>query len=149
MTDKIGLLLDALENVNQEALIFVDNKPPTALSSWRGVYRDLAIETDEHDDYQETRLSGKGDPFDMNMAGYGRYTPGHSGVEIEQPPTVGEFCKALNLAIGEEFEGYKGGQYTMWRTTTIWVCEYGRAYEKWVDGVEDLGDRVDLVTKEG
>lgn len=140
MTRTIGSLNEALADVRQDALIYVDMKSPTGLSSWRGIYRDLAVEC-SGDDFEETKL-------DVLHESFGGYYPGHQRVEIKQPATVEEFRKALGLSIGEDFEGYKGGQYTMWPGTELWVSEYGEYRSEVIVGVEDLGDRVDLVVKD-
>ena len=147
MIGTLGELYVALEPFDQRAAIYVDNLPPTGLSSWRGVYAELAIETEEAE-YPETVLDRRPEPFEMNMAGYGTYHGGHGRVEIKQPPTVGEFRKAQDLANGTEFEGYKGGQFIMDARTGLWVSDYGRYERKKIAGIEDLGVRVDLVTTE-
>jgi hypothetical protein len=130
--DTIGELRDALAALDvQDAQLFIDETQPTALSSYRGYYDQLAIEraiwgsATDNPGHDETKLEGKGKPFELGMAGYGTYSPGHGRLYIRREPTVSEFVKALNLAVGEEFEGYKGGQYTMHEDTDIWVSEYG------------------------
>ena len=37
------------------------------------------------------------------------------------------FKNMLKLAIGEVFEGYKGGDYTMSKNTPVWVANYGNS----------------------
>ena len=146
----IGALIDALSILDPDAQVFIDNRQPTALSSYRGYYDHLAIERSprEHDQHAETALDELGKPFELNMAGYGTYTPGHGEVKIKQPATVAELVKALHLSIGEHFEGYKGGQFAMSSGTDLWVSEYGNCDSLRVAGVESLPGRVDLVTTE-
>lgn len=148
--DTIGALVDELSTLDPDAKVFIDNRHPTALSSYRGYYDHLAIERSgrEHEQHTETALDEQGEPFELNMAGYGTYSPGHGEVKIKQPATVGELVKALNLSIGEEFEGYKGGQFLMSSSTELWVSEYGNCDSLRIGGVESLPGRVDLVTTE-
>lgn len=152
MTDysTIGSLRDALASADPNALVFIDNRPPTALSSYRGYYDQLAIERSgrEHDQHKKTALDQPGEPFEMNMAGCGTYSPGHGEVTIKQPATVGELVKALDLADGATFEGYKGGQFPMDSGSELWVSEYGNCDSLRVSGMESLPGRVDLVTTE-
>jgi hypothetical protein len=42
-----------------------------------------------------------------------------NGVELE------DFLKMLKDAVGKTYEGYKGGEYTMWEDTPVWVANYG------------------------
>lgn len=39
--------------------------------------------------------------------------------------TVGEMLKAAEFALGENFEGYKGGVYKMSEWTHVWIAQYG------------------------
>lgn len=140
----IGGLRDALSTLNPNLPVYVGNRPPTALSSYRGYYDHLAIERGGTG-YEATVLEGRGDPFELNMAGYGTYSPGHGRVRIASDATVADLTFALDLAIGETFEGYKGGQFVMRAGTDLWVSEYGDVDQLRVVAVEDLPDRVDLV----
>ena len=120
----IGGLIAYLRTLDQSAPITIDGKPPTALASYRGSYDHLSIErTDARHD--ATGLSGRGKPFNLGMAGYGTYSPGHRECAIKAFPTVGDLVEALELSVGEEFEGYKGGQFVMRRSSEIWVSDYG------------------------
>jgi hypothetical protein len=145
--DTIQDVFNALVECDEDALVFVDNRPPTALSSYRGYYDHLAIERSS-DTHSVTALDEPGPGFDGSNIGIGYYTPGHGEVSIKSPPTVAELKAALVLAVGSEFEGYKGGQYRMWWDTQLWVSEYGNCDRLRVSGVEKLDGRVDLVTKE-
>lgn len=143
----LGSLRDALSVLDPAAAVYIDNRPPTALSSYRGYYDHLAIERDGSRNAR-TELDGRGDPFDLNMAGYGTYYPGNGEVSIKADPTVGDLIEALDLADGEVFEGYKGGQYTMRASTDLWVSENGAVERLRIVAVEVLVGRVDLVTRE-
>ena len=39
--------------------------------------------------------------------------------------TVGEMLKCAKEALGQTFSGYKGGDYTMKKYTTVWLANYG------------------------
>lgn len=152
MTDftTIGGLRDALANLDRSAAIYIDNRPPTALSSYRGYYDHLAIERNEGSRHERTELDDRGEPFELNMAGYGTYSPGHSEACIKSDPTVADLIEALDLAIGEVFEGYKGGKFRMDYGTDLWVSGWGDVDGLRVAAVESLPGRVDLITtKEG
>lgn len=107
---------------------------PTTLGSYRGYYERLRISTEPTwrcggTDYSgaeqpnETRLVGPpSEPITFN--GY-HIESGYDDVVIAQPCTVGEMLKALDLADGQPFEGYKGGAFTMHNNTFLHVAEYG------------------------
>lgn len=38
---------------------------------------------------------------------------------------VRELLKTVKKCLGQTFEGYKGGDYTMTKTTPVWTSEYG------------------------
>lgn len=143
----IGGLSDALRQLDPEAAVYIDNRPPTALSSYRGYYDHLAIERDESKSHAETGHDGRGKPFDLGRFG-GWYAPGVSQVRIKTPATVRELVKALDLAVGLTFKGYKGGQYTMYADTDLWVSGYGDVDSLRIVGIEGLPGRVDLRTEE-
>lgn len=140
MSDTIQELIDALAGCDQDASVYVDNRPPTALSSYRGYYDQLAIERTGAE-HEATELDEPGE-------GFGRYQPGSSEVRIKQPPTVADLTAALRLAIGATFEGYKGGQFTMTGQTAVWVSEYGQCDRLQVAAVKQLPGRVELLTTE-
>lgn len=45
----------------------------------------------------------------------------------DQPRNVADLLKLLDDAWGADFEGYKGGTYTMTGRTDLWVSPYGEA----------------------
>ena len=49
--------------------------------------------------------------------------------------TVAKLLKRLKGAVGETFIGYKGGDFTMGKTTPIWISNYGDADHNAVVGV--------------
>jgi hypothetical protein len=44
--------------------------------------------------------------------------------------TVGSMLECAKGALGETFEGYKGGDYTMKEYTNIYLAEYGKTGEE-------------------
>lgn len=44
--------------------------------------------------------------------------------------TAGELLAECKDAMGEVFEGYKGGDFLMGRTTPMWVADYGRCGDR-------------------
>jgi murein DD-endopeptidase MepM/ murein hydrolase activator NlpD len=89
---------------------------PTGLSSWRGIYRELALEfTDER------------------------------GGE-KRPMKLGAFIEMLKDAVGKTYEGYKGGDYVMGKGTPVWVAKYGDAGNTGVVDVLDKDYEVILAT---
>lgn len=148
MIRTIEELMNELEQAADDrmTLVYIDNRPPTALGSYRGYYNDLAIERSDarHD---RTELAVRGNPFELNLAGW-TYTPGHSEVSIKADPTVAELYLALSLAVGAEFEGYKGGQFTMYPDTPLWVSEHGECDHLMISYIEYLPGRMDMFTQE-
>jgi hypothetical protein len=141
----IGGLKSALVDLDPTSRVYVDNKPPTALSSYRGYYDHLAIECSERQN-ETTAIDKPHPPF--NSSFFGRYTPGSHEVAIKTPPTVSDLIEALDLADGATFEGYKGGQFTMNYGTDLWVSEYGQCSRRRISGIEQFDGRVDLLTIE-
>lgn len=60
--------------------------------------------------------------------------------------TAGALLAELRDADGAVFEGYKGGEYRMDRSTPVWVANHGRVHGVAVIGVNDQGWRVVLRT---
>ncbi|MFA5387336.1 MAG: hypothetical protein WC322_02980 [Candidatus Paceibacterota bacterium] len=143
----IGGLRDALLSQDQTWRVMVDGVAPTALSSYRGYYDQLAIECTSAR-HAATELDELPKPFEMNLAGYGTYTPGHNEVSIKADPVVADLVQALDLAVGAVFEGYKGGQYAMRSSTTLWASEYGRCEGRQVVGFAPANGTLNLITKE-
>jgi len=127
--DTIGGLRSALTSLDGKAKVFIDGRSPTALSSYRGYYDHLAIERD-------------------GIAKHERTEPGNGEVRIKADPTVAELIKALDLADGEVFEGYKGGQFHMHSSTDLWVSENGCCDQLRVSSITATPGRVDLATTE-
>ena len=139
----IGDLIERLSDLDPTLAVSIDNRPPTALSSWRGVYHDLAIERSEVR-HERTELVKPNPGFDSDILGH--YQPGSKKVRIKADPTVGDLLEALRLADGATFEGYKGGQFYMDCDSDIWVAEYGDATSDRIYAISTLPGRIDLLT---
>lgn len=71
---------------------------PTGLSSWRGVYAELALT--------------------FSLGGYGK-------PDKIEPMKINKFLKMLKGAIGKSFTGWKGGEFMMGKNTPLWVANEG------------------------
>lgn len=136
--ETIGGLREALRNLDPAAAVYIDNRRPTALSSYRGHYDQLAIEctTARH---ERTEIDGRGEQLET-------YSSGNSEVRIKADPTVADLIDALDLADGAVFEGYKGGQFGMDKSTDLWVSEWGQVDHLRIATIELSPGRVDLAT---
>ncbi len=57
---------------------------------------------------------------------YSELALGFAESESYPEPTVATVLKWCLEAVGKEFEGYKGGEFTMSRSTPLWVANYGK-----------------------
>lgn len=53
----------------------------------------------------------------------------------QEPMTVGELQVELRQAVGRTYEGYKGGDYEMTRTTPVWAASSGDSWGTGIVGV--------------
>lgn len=65
---------------------------------------------------------------------------------IGAPRTIADLLEAAQAAVNEEFEGYKGGTYTMSCSTPVWAAEWGEWPGEAIVGLMHLEDAVRLVT---
>jgi len=93
---------------------------PTTLDSWRGSYDELAI--------------------GYKLTGYDN-EPEHMA-EIK----ANELLLELKGAIGKEYTGWKGGEYTMSENTPVWVANSGNVGNTSIVGVLDTGWGIVLIT---
>jgi hypothetical protein len=115
----LGELRAALQMLPLSTPVTVNGQPPASLASYRGMYERLAIGAKRHRDDYETRVN--------------RYTahpdydpdPAVADVTIAEPVTAEEMVKALDLADGLDFGGYKGGVFEMHAGTWMHVAESG------------------------
>ncbi len=63
--------------------------------------------------------------------------------------TLSELLLVLNGAIGQTFEGYKGGDYVMGKNTPIWIATYGTSmgFKQGV-GMDDYQGVIDVVEEQ-
>lgn len=66
--------------------------------------------------------------------------------ESEKPVTVAALLVMCRQAVGNTFEGYKGGRYTMRLTTPLWVANWGDCHDTAIVGVLDVGWQVIIET---
>lgn len=144
----IGELLLKLEVVkDKEKPIVLDDgiHKPTGLGSWRGSYKEMSINYDEGGGQSFYTLNSdcKKDEY-----GYHSYDcPCKFSASLPSSPTAGEFLEMLSKVKGNYFEGYKGGDYLMGKSTPVWVANYGDSsgyknndkgdYQAVVDVIED------------
>ena len=112
-----------------------DNKPksvvydfeflvPTTLDSWRGSYGELAL--------------------GWTYRGYAPSDcPDANG---ENTITLEELLDDLRSAVGKQFTGWKGGEFTMSETTPIWVANPGNSGNTTITEVVDNSYEVILMT---
>lgn len=138
------LVLQLTEKTHPNNPVLIDGETPTGISSYRGFYEDLAIECGLEEN-AATKLDDRGEPYYSQYLGH--YHPGHLGVSIVKVPLVSDLVHALQLCIGKEFEGYKGGQFAMTADTRIWVSRYGECSSVQIETIEVKNGHAELLTK--
>ena len=145
----LGDLIDALSKFDESARVVVNVVhhrwyepglyPALKVSSYRGYYSDLAIELDSYMDNPE---------YDPSLTFSWDEPRSHKAIRMPQNhvTTVGPLLKNLSDAVGQTFEGYKGGDYRMSRLTPMWVSNYGDAAGLMVTGAEMVGSVVVITT---
>lgn len=93
---------------------------PTQLDSWRGSYDEIAL------GYKLSGYDNNGEHFANTKAD--------------------KLLEHLKSAIGKEYEGYKGGDFTMDENTPVWVANYGHSGNTGVVGVLDSGYKLVIIT---
>ena len=63
-----------------------------------------------------------------------------------EPMSLSDFIKMLKAAVGQTYQGYKGGDFTMSRHTPVWVANYGNSGNTAVIEVVDNDYEVILMT---
>lgn len=82
---------------------------------------------------------------EMSYRGY--YSDLSFETNDSEPKTVDEFDHQLNRALGQEYTGYKGGEFLMGLTTPLWQSPYGTTGRAIV-GIRNTSDgTVELITK--
>ena len=134
----LGSLRGLLLECEPEARVLINGKPPVSIQSYRGFYEQAAITITEEAQYPDKpELDEKSPPFASKYFSGGVYSPGHSEMKFPQNPTVAQVIEGIELCYGEEFEGYKGGQYVFHANTDVWQSEYGSCSQLAVVGVSD------------
>jgi hypothetical protein len=59
---------------------------------------------------------------------------------------LGKFVSMLKGADGATFDGYKGGEFRMSRSTPVWVANWGNSGNTGVVGVRDAGWQIVIET---
>ena len=143
---EIILKLEAVKNKNLPLFIDIMDKRPKGIDSWRGSYRELAIQTEELGSYQTDEVERRGnwgEEYKFKSIG-------------KEKPTVADWIDVLKEAIGKIFVGYKGGDFIMSKNTPVWLAEYGYCNFKMDDNnyksvyfidVKEKKKRVYLITK--
>lgn len=61
--------------------------------------------------------------------------------------TVADVLAKAKAAIGQTFEGYKGGDFTMSEDTILWVAPYGESHSTAITGI--TGDKYQTIIETG
>lgn len=113
----LGELRNMLDQFPRHLPITLNGKAPTSINSYRGYYEHLAIGTDKERQGERSEAIPK-QRHDWTDADTQCVVLGSAG-------TVGDLIDALDLCDGATFEGYKGGDFTMRRSTLMFAAEWG------------------------
>ena len=130
----LGELILKLEAVkNKDLPLFIDlmDKRPNGIGSWRGIYAELAIQTEDSGSYQTEEIEKQ---FDDGYVIHKQRSIG------KKNPTVAEWIDVLKEAVGKTFIGYKGGDFVMGKGTPVYLAEYGNSSFKIDDKEIDKKD---------
>lgn len=74
---------------------------------------------------------------------------GFCAIEDSNFARVGSLLQELRNAVGQAFNGYKGGQYTATRSAALWVSQWGNTSHTIIVGVtsDEQKDLVVIQTK--
>lgn len=116
----LGEMILKLESISDKSKpLYIDlmNKRPMGLDSWRGIYKELAIQTKSLGSYNTDQVEKENPEYGITI---------WKKKEIgKENPTVGEWIGVLKESIGKTFNGYKGGEFTMSKNTPVWLAECG------------------------
>ena len=115
----LGALIDALKPLKPDTAVSFDFAflDPTDFDSYRGYYDQLAL----------------------GFTG-GRHSDGWAEIK------VAELLAKAEAAVGKTYEGWKGGDYVMTRSTPLWVANPGCTGSTAIVGVQDIGWAILLIT---
>lgn len=111
------LKLEAVTDKTKPLLIDLMGKRPKGIDSWRGIYSELAIQTEDFGSYQTDEIEHT----------FGDYTSFKHKPIGKENPTVAEWIEVLKETMGKTFTGYKGGDFTMSKNTPVYLAEYGNS----------------------
>jgi hypothetical protein len=131
------LKLEAVENKGLPLFIDLMDKRPKGINSWRGIYAELAIQTEDFGSYQTEEIEHTFDSGDVCYK--------HKNIG-KKNPTVAEWIDILKEAVGKTFTGYKGGDFTMGKGTPVYLAEYGNSSFKTDDKEIDQKDYLNYKT---
>lgn len=69
------------------------------------------------------------------------------GYSQNNPLTIEELVKLLQKAIGNSFQGYKGGSYLMTKHTQLWVSNHDEASKTAIVAVRSNDEHVFIITE--
>lgn len=157
---ELTLKLEAVADKSLPVTFDVDGYKPTGLGSWRGSYVELAIQYEGGgmNCYEQPKPECKRDEFGDHDYKCPCGGSNQHSTTLPESPTVQDLLAVLKLSNGKYFEGYKGGDCTMGKTTPIWVANYGDSsgfksdkehgkYDQAVVGVETLPGKVVIKTE--
>ena len=101
-----------------------------------------AVEPSRYVVYSHDRSHGPGTPDSYR----GYYSD--LALEPDEPITAGELLSRLRAALGAEFTGYKGGEFTMTADTPLWCAEYGRCGPAVIAALTDEPGPIVFVTRD-
>ena len=136
----LGEIILKLESVtNKELPLYIGEKRPMGLDSWRGSYDELAIQTESFGSYQTSEVEKTfSDMVFYKSKNFGK-----------KNPNVSEFISILKEAVGKTFTGYKGGDFLMSKNTPVWFAEYGMASDEYFVEVKETKAKVKLIIAKG
>lgn len=117
MLGEMILKLEAIEDKTKPLFIDIMDKRPKGIASWRGIYAELAIQTEDFGSYNT-------DEIEKEFSDMTFYKQKKIG---KKNPTVEEWIGVLREAIGKTFIGYKGGDFIMGKNTPVYLAEHGNA----------------------
>jgi hypothetical protein len=95
---------------------------------------------------------------EYNVTGFCSWRGSYCEISIEyeknnKKVTTKQFLEMCKRAVGRKFSGYKGGQYTMGKTTPVWIANYGHVGSLSIDlcglvGVENKKNKTYLLWAE-
>jgi hypothetical protein len=106
----------------------------------------MIAELEKCDPLAVVSLSDDGmSPGDANS--YRGYYSDLSFEPEDGPVSVEKYLRECRNALGETFEGYKGGDFIMGEDTPLWISTYGSASGRAIVGLLNQGEKIVLEIK--